>query len=74
MLCVSRKRNKASIGQEYEPFKGNLKRNRKSQFHKINEILYEWFNNCCNANIYPDEQMLKEKVLEIKKIRTIMNF
>ena len=60
-------KNEASIGQEYEPFKGDLKRNRKRPFHKINEILCEWFKKCCEANIYPDGQMLKEEALEIKK-------
>ena len=60
-------KNEVSIPQEYERFKGNLKRNRKEQFHKINEILYEWFKKCCEANIYPDGQMLKEEALEIKK-------
>ena len=60
-------KNETSIRQEYERFKGNLKRNRKGQFHKINEILYEWFKKCCEANIYPDGQMLKEEALEIKK-------
>ena len=34
-------KNEASIRQEYERFNGNLKTNRKGQFHKINEILYE---------------------------------
>ena len=34
-------KNEASIRQEFERFKGNLKRNRKGQFHEINEILYE---------------------------------
>ena len=60
-------KNEVSIPQEYERFKGNLKRNRKEQFYKINEILYEWLKNCCEANIYPDGQMLKEEALEIKK-------
>ena len=34
-------KNEPSIREEYERFKGNLKRNRTGQFHKINEILYE---------------------------------
>ena len=34
-------KNEASIGREYEEFKGDLKRNRKGQFTDINEILYE---------------------------------
>ena len=60
-------KNEASIRQEYERFKGNLKRNRKGQFHKINEIMYEWFKKCCEASIYLDGKMLKEEALEIKK-------
>ena len=47
-------KNEASIRQRYERFKGNLKRNRKQQFYKINEILYDWFKKCCEVNIYPD--------------------
>ena len=50
---------KTSIREEYELFKGNLKQNRKEQFHKINEILYKWFEKCCEANIYPDGLMDK---------------
>ena len=57
-------KNEASICQEYKHFKGNLKRNRKEQFHKINEMLYGWFKTCCKANIYPEEQMLKEEAFE----------
>ena len=53
--------------QEYEHSKGSLKRNRKGQFHKINKILYDLFKKCCEANIYPDGQMLKEDALETKK-------
>ena len=60
-------KNEASICQEYERYKWNLKRKRTGQFHKKNEILYEWFKKCCEANIYPDGQMLKEEALEIKK-------
>ena len=44
-----------------------LKRKRKGQFNDINEILCEWFQKCCAANIYPDRQMLKEEAIEIKK-------
>ena len=37
------------------------------QFSKKNEMLYEWFKKCCEANAYLDGQMLKEETLEIKK-------
>ena len=60
-------KNEASIRQEFERFKGNLKRNRKGQFHEINEILYKWFKTSCEENIYPDGQILKEEALEIRK-------
>ena len=60
-------KNEAPIRQEYEQFKGNFKSNRKEQFHKINGILYEWFKKCCEENIYPDGQILKEEALEIEK-------
>ena len=36
-------KNEASIHKEYEEFKGDLKRKRKSQFNDINEILFELF-------------------------------
>ena len=60
-------KNEASICHEYERFKGNLKRKKMEQFNKKNEILYEWFKKCCEANAYRDGQMLKEETLEIKK-------
>ena len=47
-------KNEASICQEYERFKGNLKRKKTGQFHWKNEILYEWFKKCCEVNVYPD--------------------
>ena len=53
-------KNEASIRQEYECFKGNLKKNRKGHFQKINKILWEWFIMCCKAIIYLDGQMLKQ--------------
>ena len=68
-------KNEASIWQEYERFKGNLRKKRKGQFHKKNEILYEWFKKSCKANVYPDGQMLKGEALEIKNnIWATMNF
>ena len=60
-------KNEASICQEYERFEGNLKRQKMGQFHKKNEILYEWFKKCFETNVYSDRQVLKEEALEIKK-------
>ena len=60
--------NEASICQKYERLKRNVKRKKTGQFHKKNEILYEWFKKYCEANVYPDGQLLKEEALEIKKI------
>ena len=50
-----------------KPFKGNLKRKSKEQFHNINEVLYVWFQKCCTANIYLDGPTLKDEAMEIKK-------
>ena len=35
--------NNSNIQKEYELFIGNLKRNKKRQFHDINLILHAWF-------------------------------
>ena len=56
-------KNEASIRHEHERFKGNLTRNRKGQFHKINEILTHVSKSVAR---HPDGQMLEE-AFEIKK-------
>ena len=60
-------KNEASIREECEEFKGDLKRNRKGQSNDIKEILYEWLKKCFAANICPDGPMLKKEAMEIKK-------
>ena len=60
-------KNETCIRKEYEEFKGDLKRKRKGQFNDINQVLYEWFEKCCAANVYLDGLMLKEEATEIKK-------
>ena len=51
-------KNKASIREEYEECKGDLKRKRKGQFNYINDILFQWFKKCCTANSHPNGPML----------------
>ena len=36
-------------------------------YHKINEILFEWYKRCCASNIYPNGVMLKEEAMAIKE-------
>ena len=43
------------------------KRNRHGKYHKINEILSEWYKRCCAFNIYPNGVMLKEEAMTIKE-------
>ena len=43
------------------------KRNRHGKFHKINEILFEWYTRCCACNIYPNGVMLKGEAMAIKE-------
>ena len=66
-------KNEASIRQQYECFKGNLKRNRKQQFYKINEIL------CCSKSVVRwtfilIEKCWKKKPWKLKNIWTARNF
>ena len=42
------------------------KRNRHSKYHKINEILFEWYKRCCVSKIYPNGGMLKEEAMAVK--------
>ena len=43
------------------------KRNRHGKYHKINEILFEWYKGCCASNIYPNGVMLTEEAMTIKE-------
>ena len=37
------------------------KHNHHGNYHKINEILFEWYKRCCASNIYPNGVMIKEE-------------
>ena len=43
------------------------KRNHHDKYHKINEILFDWYRRCGVSNIYPKGVMLKEKAMAIKE-------
>ena len=43
------------------------KGNRHGKYHKLNEVLFEWYKRCSGSNIYPNGAMLKEKAMAIKE-------
>ena len=61
-------KNKKKIREQHEMFcEKSKKRNRHGKYHKINEILFEWYKRCCASNIYPNGAMLKEEVMAMKE-------
>ena len=48
--------------------------NRHGKYHKIREILFEWYKKCCAFNIYPNGVMLKEEAMAIKEQLQNMDF
>ena len=55
------------IREQHEMFcEKSKKRNRHGKYHKINEILFEWYKRCCASNIYRNDVMLKEEAMAIK--------
>ena len=60
-------KNEKKICEQRKMFsKNSRKRNRHGNYHKINDILFEWYKRCCASNIYPNGVMLKEEVMAIK--------
>ena len=43
------------------------KRNCHGKYHKLNEILFEWYKRCSASNICPNGAMLKEDAMAIKE-------
>ena len=61
-------KNEKKIREQHEMFcEKSKKRNRHGKYHKINEILFEWYKICCASNIYPNGVMLKEEAMAIKE-------
>ena len=61
-------KDEKKIREQHEIFREkSKKRNRYGKYHKINEILFEWYKVCCTSNIYPNGVMLKEEVMAIKE-------
>ena len=56
-----------NLRKDYEFFKGSYKKCRHGKYHVIKEILYNCNGKCTNANIYPNEPLLQEEAMEIKK-------
>ena len=48
-------------------YEKSKKRNRHGKYHKINEILFEWYKRCCVCNIYSNNVMLKVEAMTIKE-------
>ena len=60
-------KNEKNLREQYEMFREkDKKRNRPGKYHKLNEILFEWYKRCCASNIYPNGAMLKEEAMAIK--------
>ena len=61
-------KNEKKIREQHEMFcEKSKKRNGHGKYHKINEILFEWYKRSCASNIDPNGVMLKEKVMAIKE-------
>ena len=61
-------KNEKKIREQHEMFcKKSKKRKRHGKYHKINEILFEWYKRCCASNIYLNGVMLKEEVMAVKE-------
>ena len=61
-------KNEKKIREQHEMLcKKSKKCKRHGMYHKINEILCEWYKRCCASNIYPKGVMLKEKDMVIKE-------
>ena len=63
-ILRNKKKNREQNEMFYEKSK---KRNRHGKYHKINEILFEWYKRCCVCNIYSNNVMLKVEAMTIKE-------
>ena len=55
-------KDEKKIREQHEMFREKAKkRNRHGKYHKLNEILFEWYKRCCASNIYPNGAMLKRR-------------
>ena len=60
--------NEIKICEQHEMFCEKPKKcNCHGKYHKINEILLEWYMRYCASNIYPNGVMLKEEAMAIKE-------
>ena len=52
---------------DFEFFKRTNKKHRHRKCHILNEIFYKWYGKYTSSNIYPDEALLPEETMQIKK-------
>ena len=56
-------KDEKKIREQHEMFREKSKKRN----HKINEILFKWYQRCCASNIYPNGVILKEEAMAIKE-------
>ena len=55
-------KNEKKIREQHEMFREKPeKHNHHGKYHKLNEILFEWYKRYCASNIYPNGVMIKEE-------------
>ena len=68
-------KNEKKIREQHEMFwEKSKKRNHYAKYHKIKEILFEWYKRCSASNIYPNGVMFKEEGMAIKEQPQNSNF
>ena len=61
-------KDEKKLREQHEMFREKAKkRNRHGKYHKLNEILFEWYKRCSASNIYPNGAMLKKEAMAIKE-------
>ena len=56
-----------NLRKDFWFFKGNYKKRHHGKYHVINEILCNRYGKYTSANVYPDEPLLQEEAMEIKR-------
>ena len=61
-------KDEKKLREQHEMFREKAKkRNRHGKYHKLNEILFEWYKRCSASSIYPNGVMLREEAMAIKE-------
>jgi len=59
-------KNSKQLRRDYDTFKGSYKKRRTGKYHKINQIVYQWYSKCCELGISPQGEMIKEEAMMVK--------